>query len=72
MNFRDSKTPLMHAAVNGHDQCASALIHAGADVNETAGYNKTALMCAAKHGNNKCIEILLKQGSHSDWKNWKT
>ena len=59
----DSKTPLMRAAVNGHDQCASALIHAGADVNAAAGHNKTALMCAAKHGNNKCIEILLKAGA---------
>ena len=63
VNFRDSKTPLMRAAVNGHDQCASALIHAGADVNATAGYNKTALMCAAKQGNNKCIEILLRAGA---------
>ena len=49
-------TPLCMAAVGGHDQCASLLVHYGADV--TSGMN--AIMVAASWNAAKCLVALNK------------
>ena len=58
---QDGMTPLMLAAMNGHDVCAKILLEKGADV-KIHVYGFTALHFAAKKGYHRCIEVLLSTG----------
>lgn len=52
-------TPLMWAANNGHADCVSVLLAAGADVNGASADGMTALMLACKGDHIDCIKALL-------------
>ena len=59
LNKKDNegKTPLMHAAANGLDECVEILLGHGSSV-ETTGYVQTALMYAAEGGHIDCVKVL--------------
>ena len=63
-------TPLMVAAVNGHDQIVRELIRAGADVNRKGNYNRTALYCASSCGHSSVIKTLTEAGANLNVQDW--
>ena len=59
-------TALMAAAQDGHEQCALALIKAGANVNATEEDDYTALIVACQNGHEQCARALLEAGAAVD------
>ena len=59
-------TALMCSCRNGHDQCARALLEAGANPNIESNQCLTALNLACRHGHEDCALILLRFGARAD------
>ena len=55
--------------MNGHLECAKALLGAGADINKQGNYGSTPLMFAAMFGKIEVVRELLKQGAKKELKN---
>ena len=53
-------TALISTAVNGHDRCLEALIHAGAKVNVSDGQGMIPLVRSTYYGYNKCVDVLIQ------------
>ena len=62
----DYRTPMVYAAVAGHANIVTALIHAGADVNKRIGNDATALSFATSAGHLDVVRTLLDAGSDAD------
>ena len=66
-DVKDGLTPLMRAAVRGHDKCADILTHAGANVNKIHTvswfYDFSALIYAANGGHDRCVNSLIQVGA---------
>ena len=60
----DGWTPLMWAALNGHDQIVRELIRAGADVNGKNYIKRTALHRASWRGHSSVIKTLAEAGAN--------
>ena len=66
-DVKDGLTPLMRAAVRGHDKCADIVTHAGANVNKIHTvswfYDFSALIYAANGGQDRCVNSLIQAGT---------
>jgi cytohesin len=60
---KDSKTPLLHAAVDGHKDVVELLIAKGADVNAKNKYGGTPLFYAVADGYKDVVELLIAGGA---------
>jgi ankyrin repeat protein len=60
---RDSRTPLMYAALRGNIKVVRVLLHAGADVNARNNDGSTALTLALEYGHKRIVELLIKTGA---------
>ena len=56
----------MQACGRGHEQCALALIKAGAAVDKQRPQEATALIIACQNGHEQCALALLKAGAAVD------
>jgi hypothetical protein len=56
-------TPLLYAAVYGHNHIAKILIENGADCNDTLESGESVLMLAAEGGYDKIVQLLLENGA---------
>jgi len=65
----DSEIPLIQAVINNDQEMLTALLEAGADVDQTDDDGNTALMTAAENGNGKMAEILLSYNADIDKEN---
>eukprot|EP00418_Pyrodinium_bahamense_P062464 CAMPEP_0179085884 /NCGR_PEP_ID=MMETSP0796-20121207/38923_1 /TAXON_ID=73915 /ORGANISM="Pyrodinium bahamense, Strain pbaha01" /LENGTH=133 /DNA_ID=CAMNT_0020783335 /DNA_START=46 /DNA_END=444 /DNA_ORIENTATION=- len=67
-NARDSRglTPLMIAAMHGHEDCLRCLLQRGADLDARDGRGWTALMHAAFRGQGPCLRLLAEHGADLD------
>ena len=64
-----NNTPLIIASIFGHEEVASALVDAGADINLQKIDGSTALHTAAIMGYPNIVEILLKNGADDNIRN---
>jgi len=55
------QTPLMTAAVHGHEDIVRMLVAAGADINRQTSRCSTALIVACHYGHVDCVHALLGQ-----------
>ncbi|GBO04932.1 Transient receptor potential cation channel subfamily A member 1, partial [Araneus ventricosus] len=62
----NANTPLHLAALSGHYNMVSVLLHAGANIEAKNCYLWTPLDCAASRGWKRCCLYLLKAGAHVD------
>jgi len=60
------RTPLMYAAMSGHDDIVKMLLDKGADVNARSKDGKTALSWAAMEKHSETVKILLTGGANRD------
>ena len=60
MNVMDTLglTPLMWAALRGHEECVNLLLKAGSDANKRNNKGFNALKIAEIHGHEKCVASL--------------
>ena len=58
---REVSTSLNRAVESGHEQCALALLKAGAAVDKTLPSGSTALILAAQDGHEKCVLALIEK-----------
>ena len=63
-------TPLMLAALNGHDQIVRELIRAEADVNGKDKYKQTALHLASRRGHSNVVKTLAEAGANLNVQDW--
>ena len=66
VNYNYGWTALIAAAGNGHVDCVSLLLHAGADKDVKDNIELTALMCAATKGRADCTQLLLDAGADKE------
>ena len=59
---------LHYACLNGHLECAKALLGAGADINKLTNDGNTPLMYAANEGKIEVVRELLKRGAKKELK----
>lgn len=66
INERDSfgRTPLIYAALNGHDRIINMLIGSHADIHAKDDFGQTAFIAAVNRGHVNTAEILLKNGAN--------
>ena len=64
-------TPLMYAAVRGHDQVVHELIRAGADVNRKDNNKGTALHKASSCGHSSVVKTLTEAGANLNVQDWR-
>ena len=57
--------PLLIAAANGHLPCVSALLKAGAPVDDANKYGASALLAAAANGHHYVVKSLLEANADS-------
>ena len=56
-------TPIIVAAMNGHEKTVKLLIERGAEVNDRDGNGKSALYYARNRNYPKIVDILIKAGA---------
>ena len=61
---------LHRACIEGHLECAKALLGAGADINKQTNRGSTPLMLAADWGKIEVVRELLKRGAKKELKNY--
>ena len=59
----DRRSPLIIAAINGHDETLKLLLMNHSDVQYTDNHSWTALMYAIKFGHLNCVKTLVKNGA---------
>lgn len=66
VNLKDveSRTPLMYASYNGHEEIIRKLVEKGADVNLQDIYGRTALMMASSGPYAASVRYLLERGAN--------
>ncbi|QYT04740.1 hypothetical protein H0G86_011643 [Trichoderma simmonsii] len=62
------QTPLLWAAMKGHEAIVRLLLGAGAQVNSVGRYRLTSLSWAARKGHETVAKLLLDAGAQVDWK----
>ncbi|KAL7795561.1 ankyrin repeat-containing domain protein [Trichoderma afarasin] len=62
------QTPLLWAAMKGHEAIVRLLLGAGAQVNSVGRYRLTSLSWAARNGHETVAKLLLDAGAQVDWK----
>ena len=67
INERDrfGRTPLIYAALNGHDRVINMLLASHADIHAKDHFDQTAFIAAVNGGHVNSAEILLKNGANS-------
>ena len=67
INERDrfGRTPLIYAALNGHDRIIKMLLEFHADIHAKDHFDQTAFIAAVNGGHVNSAEILLKNGANS-------
>ena len=65
INERDNfgRTPLIYAALNGHDRIINLLLESHADIHAKDDFDQTAFIAAVNRGHVNTAEILLKNGA---------
>ncbi|GAA5885473.1 hypothetical protein JCM6882_009633 [Rhodosporidiobolus microsporus] len=56
-------TPLCHAASEGHEECVSVLLRAGADVHSLDEFKRSPIHYAAWQGHVECVNALIEAGA---------
>ena len=65
INERDNfgRTPLIYAALNGHDRIINMLLESHADIHAKDDFDQTAFIAAVNRGQVNTAKILLKNGA---------
>jgi ankyrin repeat protein len=63
---KDGLTPLIWAAIQGHEEVATLLLQRGGDVEARNNNGDTALMWASVMGHKGVVELLLDRGANAD------
>ena len=67
------RTPIVHAAKNGHAHVLSYLIQIGVDYEQADSSENYPLHYAVAYGWGECVDLLLKSGAHPNCKSsWST
>ena len=63
---RDGLTPLIWAAIQGHEEVVRVLLEQGANLEARNNNGDTALMWASVMGHKEVVELLLDHGANAE------